>query len=194
MALSCIYIILLISIIVLFISIKPLSNVKEFKINDYLKLKLEGGQTHIYVKGRRFQQCMYLLLNIPVDRIEEYDEIDSIDEAAEKLDRSMEGNQNHIAGRITPEEEFQGHCSNIQVWAENGYDTRILHRNLAFPLLKRLSEVGDPMAKRVFSEEIAIRLGSKHPTVIQFLTQNGYLRYLNHDEFESIFEDLSPNF
>jgi hypothetical protein len=80
------------------------------------------------------------------------------------------------------------------VWAENGYDTRILHRNLAFPLLKRLSEVGDPMAKRVFSEEIAIRLASKHPTVIQFLTQNGYLRYLNHDEFESIFEDLSPNF
>lgn len=157
-------------------------------------MKLEGGQTNIYVKGRRFQQCMYLLLNIPVDRIEEYDEIESIDEAAEKLDRSMEGNRNNISRSITPEEEFQGHCSNIQVWAENGYDTRILHRNLAFPLLKRLSEVGDPIAKRVFSEEIAIRLTSKHPTVIEYLTQNGYLRYLNHDEFESIFDDLSPNF
>jgi hypothetical protein len=157
-------------------------------------LKLEGGQTHIYVKGRRFQQCMYLLINIPVDQIEDYDEIDSIDEAAEKLDRSLEGNRNNLTGRITPEEEFQGHCSNIQVWAENGYDTRILHRNLAFPLLKRLSEVGDPIAKRVFSEEIAIRLASKHPTVVQFLTQNGYLRFLNPDEFESIFDDLSPNF
>ncbi|MFX0000103.1 MAG: leucine-rich repeat domain-containing protein [Candidatus Hodarchaeota archaeon] len=167
---------------------------REFEINKYLKLKLEGGRTNIYVKGRRFQQCMYLLLNIPIDRIEDYDEIESIDEAAEKLDRSMEGHHNNLGGRITPEEEFQGHCSNIQVWAENGYDTRILHRNLAFPLLKRLSEVGDPIAKRVFSEEIAIRLASKHPTVIQFLTQNGYLRYLNLDEFESILDDLNPTF
>ncbi len=189
-----IFSLLIISIIVFFISIRPLYRVKEFEINPYLKLKLEGGTTNIYVKGRRFQQCMYLLLNISVDRIEEYDEIESIDEAAEKLDRSMEGHHNNFTRRITPEEEFQGHCSNIQVWAENGYDTRILHRNLAFPLLKRLSEVGDPMAKRVFSEEIAIRLASKHPSVIQYLTQNGYLRYLNPDEFESILDDLSPTF
>jgi hypothetical protein len=137
---------------------------------------------------------MYLLLNIPVDRIEEYDEIESIDEAAEKLDRSMEGTRHNVIRRITPEEEFQGHCSNMQVWAENGYDTRILHRNLAFPLLKRLTEVGDPIAKRVFSEEIAIRLASNHPTVIQYLTHNGYLRYLNTDEFESILDDIKPNF
>ncbi|MFX1378377.1 MAG: leucine-rich repeat domain-containing protein [Promethearchaeota archaeon] len=157
-------------------------------------MKLEGGKTNIYVKGRIFQQCMYLLLNIPVEQIEDYNEIESIDEAAEKLDRSMEGNHNFLTRSITPEEEFQGHCSNIQVWAENGYDTRILHRNLAFPLLKRLCEVGDPVARRVFSEEIAIRLGSKHPSVIQYLIQNGYLRYLNSDEFESILDDLSPSF
>ena len=180
--------------IIFYLSFRTLKPKLEFEINKYLKLKLEGGRTNIYVKGRKFQQCMYLLLNIPVDRIEEYDEIESIDEAAEKLNRSMEGHHNNLGGRITPEEEFQGHCSNIQVWAENGYDTRILHRNLAFPLLKRLSEVGDPTAKRVFSEEIAIRLASKHSTVIQYLTQNGYLRYLNSDEFESILDDLSPTF
>lgn len=179
--------------VIFYFSFRTIITAKEFEINKYLKLKLEGGRTNIYVKGRKFQQCMYLLLNIPVDRIEEYDEIESIDEAAEKLDRSMEGNHNN-SRRITPEEEFQGHCSNIQVWAENGYDTRILHRNLAFPLLKRLSEVGDPIAKRVFSEEIAMRLASKHSTVIQYLTQNGYLRYLNPDEFESILDDLSPDF
>ncbi len=166
---------------------------KEFEINKYLKLKLESGRTNIYVKGHIFQQCMYLLLNIPVDRIEEYDEIESIDEAAESLDRSMEGDHHRPFRRISPEEEFQGHCSNIQAWAENGYDTRILHRNLAFPLLKRLSEVGDPIARKVFSEEIAIRLASKHPTVTQYLTQNGYLKYLSPDEFESILDDINPN-
>ncbi len=179
-------------IIIISVSLSRFSTTREFEINKFLKLKLEAGKTIIYVKGRRFQQCMYLLLNIPVDRIEDYDEIKSIDEAVETLDRSLEGNHHRQFIRISPEEEFQGHCSNIQAWAENGYDTRILHRNLAFPLLKRLSEVGDPLARKVFSEEIAIRLASKHPTVTQFLTQNGYLKYLNSDEFESILDDINP--
>ena len=46
---------------------------------------------------------------------------------------------------------------NLQTWAENGYDTRILHSTLAFPLLKRLTEVGDLIAKNKLKEEIAIR-------------------------------------
>jgi hypothetical protein len=177
---------------IFYINLRERTHTQQFEINKFLKLKLEGDRTNIYVKGRIFQQCMYLMLNIPIDRIEDFDEIESIDEAAEYLDRSLEGNQNRVR-RITPEEEFRGHCSNLQVWAENGYDTRILHRNLAFPLLKRLSEVGDPNAKKVFREEIAIRFASKHPTVTQFLTQNGYLKYLSSEEFESILEEVNPS-
>lgn len=159
---------------------------KEFKINDYLKLKLENRRTFIYVNNRRFRQCMYLLLNIPVDRIEDSDEIKSIDEAAAKLDRSME--RGHRI--ISPKTEFWGHCSNIQAWVDNEYNTRILHRNLAFPLLKALADAGDPMAKKKFKEEIAIRYATGHPTVIRFLTQNGYLYYLSEDEFESMLIDI----
>lgn len=177
---------------IFYLNLRSRTHNRQFEINNYLKLKLEGGRTNIYVKGRIFQQCKYLLLNIPIDRIEDYDEIESIDEAAEFLDRSLERNQN-MNGRISPEEEFMGHCSNLQVWEENGYDTRILHRNLAFPLLKRLSEVGDPIAKKVFREEIAIRFASKHPTVTQFLTQNGYLKYLSSEEFESILDEINPS-
>ena len=141
----------MILVMVLFLSaIASLNtNSKEFVINQYLKLKLEQRRTIIYVNNQPFRQCMYLLLNIPVDRIEDYDEIDSIDEAAEKLDRSMERGHG-VGNRISPKEEFMGHCSNLQAWVENGYDTRILHRNLAFPLLKRLTAVGDPLAKKVF--------------------------------------------
>ena len=181
----------MILVIIFYVSIHSSNPVKEFIINPYLKLKLESRRTNIYVKGRVFRQCMYLLLNIPTNQVEDYDEIDSIDEAAERLDRSLEGNQNVGLG-ISPEEEFMGHCSNLQVWAENGYDTRILHRNLAFPLLRRLTEVGDPIAKKVFKEEIAIRFASKHQTVTQYLTENGYLKYLSADEFESILDDVNP--
>lgn len=161
---------------------------KEFRVNDFITLKFEGRRTNIYVNGQRFQQCMYLLLNIPVDRIEEYDDIRSIDEAAARLNRKMERNHNIIS----PEEEFMGHCSNIQTWAENNYDTRILHRNLAFPLLKKLTELGDPLAKRKFKEEIALRFASGHKTVITFLRAQGYLNYLTAEEFESMLDDLNP--
>ncbi|MFW9881582.1 MAG: leucine-rich repeat domain-containing protein, partial [Candidatus Thorarchaeota archaeon] len=113
-------------------------------------------------------------------------EIESIDEAAVKLDRSMERNHR----KVPPETEFWGHCSNIQAWADNEYDTRILHRNLAFPLLKALVDAGDPIAKRKFKEEIALRYATGHPTVIRFLTQNGYLHYLTEDEFESMLIDI----
>jgi len=183
------YQILVLSIIFLIIfynSIRPQIHKKEFVINNFLKLKLEGGRTIIYVNNRVFRQCMYLLLNINTDRLEEYDEIKSIDEAAVKLDRSMERNHH----KVPPETEFWGHCSNIQAWVDNEYDTRILHRNLAFPLLKALVDAGDLVAKRRFKEEIAIRYATGHPTVIRFLTQNGYLHYLTEDEFESMLIDI----
>jgi len=187
MLLSQIIIICLITLTIYSISSTISNNVREFKINDFLTLKLQNNRTNIYVKNRIFTQCMYLLLNIPVDRIRDYDPIDSIDEAAEVLDRSLEGSRSQYL--ITPEEEFVGHCSNIQVWAENDYDTRILHRNLAFPLLKRLSDVGDPLAKKKFKEEIALRYSSGHSTVIMFLSQNGYLKYLSREELECLLDD-----
>ncbi|MBY9012662.1 MAG: hypothetical protein KGD70_09840, partial [Candidatus Lokiarchaeota archaeon] len=163
------------------------NTVREFKVNDYLTLKLQNNRTNIYVKNRKFTQCMYLLLNIPVDRVRDYDQIDSIDEAAEVLDKSLEGSRSqHL---ITPEEEFAGHCSNIQVWAENDYDTRILHRNLAFPLLKRLSDVGDPLARKKFKEEIALRYSSGHSSVILFLSHSGYLKYLTSEELGCLLDD-----
>ena len=122
----------------------------EFIINDYIALKLEDSKTNIYVLGELFIQCKYLLMNIPIQDIERYDEINSIDEAAEKLDKSLErGNPEVFTINILPEVEFWGHCSNLQVWAEQDYDTRFIHSNLAFPLLKKLTEVGDLKASKI---------------------------------------------
>ena len=49
---------------------------KKFKVNEYLTLKLEESQTNIYVNGKFFRQCKYLLLDIPTEVLEDYDEID----------------------------------------------------------------------------------------------------------------------
>jgi hypothetical protein len=132
-------------------------DIKIFEINRYITVKFEDNETVIYFNGEEFLQCKYLLLNIPLNNISEFDEIMSVDEAAEKLNNSLEPNGSvGKPFKIPPKVEFWGHCSNLQVWAENNYDSRLVHRNLAFPLLKKLVEVGDPVAKKVFKNETFI--------------------------------------
>lgn len=151
---------------------------RKFKVNKYLELKLEGDETVIYVNGNKFGQCKFLLLNIPIDEITSLGEIESIDEAAEKLDNSLEPIRNKRINNIPPEVEFWGHCSNLQVWVESNYDTRLIHKNLAFHLLHKLSKAGDPVAKNMFKEEIVKRFLSGHPSVMGYLFENGFINYL----------------
>jgi len=162
-----------------------------FKVNKYITLRLENGKTIIYVGGKKFRQCKYLLLDIPVDETRDYGDIESIDEAEEKLQTPWVTRRTHEY-HVSPETEFWGHCSNIQAWYKYGYDTRILHRNLAFPLLKALINAGDRQARKVFKEEIAIRFESGYPNVVLYLMSRGYLEYLDEDELDTVLE--SPKF
>jgi Leucine-rich repeat (LRR) protein len=154
---------------------------QEFQVSKYLSLRLEDECTIIYIAGKRFRQCKYLLLNIPVDEMYFLEDLESIDEAAEILDKSQEGvGPKEI--KIPPEVEYWGHCSNLQVWYENEYDTRLLHSNLAFPLLKRLTETGDPLALEVFKAEIIKRYRDGTETTRKFLVIENFLAYLPTDE------------
>jgi Leucine-rich repeat (LRR) protein len=150
----------------------------------------------IYVAGEKFYQCKYLLIEIPKEEIEYFEDITSIDEISEKLDHSLEKKVN--LKNLKPEIEFWGHSSNLQTWAENHYDTSLLHSNLAFPLLKKLTHIGDPLAKRVFKNEIAERLTSGHRNVEQYLIQENYLEYFNKEEtdvlMEYFFEQIERRF
>jgi hypothetical protein len=157
-----------------------------FKVNDFITLKLEEENTNIYIKNQLFSQCKFLLLEIPVDTIQPLENINSIDEAAEKLDNSFEPMHENIKKRFPPEVEFWGHCSNIQVWAEHNYDTCLLHSNLAFPLLKWLAREGDLMARKVFKEEVVRRIESGFPSVVKYLVLEGYLDYLNDEEVDYV--------
>ncbi len=165
---------------------------KEFEVNEYIKLKLEKGQSNIYVKNRLFNQCKFLLINIPIDKISSFDEINSIDEAAEELDRSLEGRGTDLF-KIPPEVEFWGHCSNLQVWAEMDYDTRLLHRNIAFPLLRELTQLGDPKARKVYKNEIIKRFTDGNETVNSYLIEEGYLEELNSEDKKRLVVEFIEN-
>jgi hypothetical protein len=157
---------------------------REFRVNKFIVLKCEEGKTALYVNGKPFIQCKYLLLQIPIEHINELDGINSIDEAAENLSHILEPYDDfERIDKIEPKTEFWGHCSNLQAWYENDYDTRLLHSNLAFPLLRKLTEVGDPLARKVFKEEILLRLESGYPEVIVFLIIEKYIDYLEREDF-----------
>jgi len=151
---------------------------KEFQVNQHITLKLENGKTLIYVGGKLFDQCKYLLLDIPVERYEALEDLESIDEAAETLNEKLDDSFFFSKEEIPPETRFWAHCSNLQTWVENKYNTRLLHRNLAFPLLRKLTELGDPFAKIKLQEDIITRLESGHFTVVEFLINERYLTYL----------------
>jgi glycine cleavage system H protein len=153
----------------------------KFKINDYITLKLENDKTNIYVAGKKFIQCKSLIINIPFDEVESYSEIGSIDEISERLKR-----QHVLVYKISPEVEFWGHCSNLQAWVEHNYDTRLLHKKLAFPLLKKLVDAGDLHAKQALKEEIATKIETGYPNVVRYLIEKNYLYYLNSDELDTL--------
>ena len=160
---------------------------KELIINDRLSLKLENNKTNIYVKGEIFLQCKFLLINIPSEEKKLYADIDSINDAAEMLDSSLVGTEGIGCNKyLSAEEEFWAHCSNIQVWYEHDYNTKLLHSNLAFPLLKKLGEVGDLLAKEMFKEEIAKRFLIGNSKIQDFLLEEGYLEVLSKSELMSL--------
>ena len=170
----------------------------EYRINEYITLKLEENKTFIYIKGKKFMQCIRLALQILPQESHLFEEVESIDEAAEVYkqylweNKIVEGPMAHPSRfqntTITPEHEFWGHCSNLQTWVEHKYDTRLLRGNLSFPLLKKLAKAGDELAREIFKDEIAQRLESGYPSVVQYLIIQGYLYHFTSSELNTIID------
>ena len=166
---------------------------KEFKVNEYITLKLENGRANIYVNGERFIPCFRWFFNKSQNAIKVHDEIYSIDEVFDRHNPLQE-NIIKVAGGyrfITTDSEFLVYCSNLQAWVEKDYDTRLLNRFLAFPLLKKLSSIGDIKAIRVFQDEIAKRIMSGDPTATKYLVIENYLSNLKMKNLKSLLSAMS---
>jgi len=173
--------------------------IKTFKLTKLLTLKLEPSyistsntpkeyKTIIYVAGEKFNQCKFLLLNL--EHGKEYEEIESIDDAAKYLSKDMEGNGAESVG-LTPEEEFQGHASNLQAWVENDYNPCILHSNLSFPLLRELIKHKDKKARIAFVEEITYRI-LNNPFKAYKILKNDF-KYFTYEELKVVKDKLKDN-
>ena len=166
-----------------------------FTITPKFIVKFENKDAVIYIDGKRFIHCKYLLLLNPHEN-RKLEPIDDVDKLKTFLGSQLERNLTPKELGIKPEELFWGHCSNLQAWYENNCDSRILHSNLSFPLLKRLTIAGDIKAKKVFKDEIAKRLLGDYIPIKRFLIEEDYLSYLNADELDIVlksYKDLIKN-
>ncbi|KKL52551.1 hypothetical protein LCGC14_2284340 [marine sediment metagenome] len=108
---------------------------KECKIDSHITLKLvekyasDVKETRIYVDEEVFLQCNHLFVMNPRQN-KSLQEIKSIDELAELLENEAES-----LVEITAEEEFWGHCANLQAWVEISIWVRKL--DVSTPNVKR---------------------------------------------------------
>ncbi len=171
---------------------------KEFIVNNYITLKLENNKTNIYINGKLFRHCKYLFLNIdetgrrPSEFI--YTPAECIDDMVGLYDSSNaprmdEGGTPIIS--LPPEDEFWGHCSNLEVWAENNYDSRLISSYLAFPLLKDLSKAGDQLAIECFKDEVKKRFLSHNPNVMLYLFEELYIRNLKKEGIGNVLKKVN---
>jgi len=181
-----------------------IGELKTVKINEHIEVRFLGGSTVIFIDGHEFVQCKYILLINP-HLHERQDQINSIDEAQRYLSNELEReavtvesildrsdrleNSKLSALGISPEEEFWAHLSNLQAWVEHDYDTRLLHSNLSFPLLKALAR-SDPLAKMRLQEEIVSRVSARYFPVIAYLMEEQYYKYLTPEQLEYLIEVL----
>ncbi len=173
-------------------NVKEEEPVLEYKITDLITLKLENNVTNIYINNQKFRQCKYLLISVSLDNIHQLNRIESIDQASELLDHSLDQiPERWRSDMIPPETEFWGHCSNLQAWVENDYDTRIIDSRLGFPFLEKLKENGDPKAKNVFKEEIAKKFKEGWIPTIEYLWEVGYLKDFTEEEQQFILKDVN---
>lgn len=166
-------------------SLYPETPEKIFRINDLVDLRLINSKTYIYINDKRFFQCFNLLFNVEGDKDRRYDNIQTMDEASQILG----GRYSSWFISISPEEAFMAHCSNIQAFFENELNTDILHSDIAFPLLKKLVQIGYKPAESVFTAEIIKRYNEGTWKSRMFLKSEGYLKYLNKEEKRALTKD-----
>lgn len=152
-------------------------------ITELLELRQMDQEITIFVDGQKFLQCTYLLIVNPQNKRKQHN-INSIDEAKAYLSSDLETQLTPKDLGITIHDEFWAHYSNLQAWVEHDYDTRLLHSNLSFPLLKRLAEAGEGKARKVFKDEIAYRIECGYRPVIIYLYNEGYLEFLTNEELD----------
>lgn len=141
----------------------------KIELNDYIAIGLEYNKILIYIQEERFQELEYSFLNKILNACKvQLEEVKKQVKIVENLHKLELDNENFIKFLII-----------LKLWIKNNYDTEILVYDFSFPLLKKLVEVGDPLAKKVFINEILKNLWGADPLVVRYLINEKYDHYVD---------------
>ncbi|MBY9005782.1 MAG: rhomboid family intramembrane serine protease [Candidatus Lokiarchaeota archaeon] len=73
----------------------------------------------------------------------------------------------------------------FQFWANHKYNTNLLDYHISFPLLRKLVQVREPIAKKVFYDEIIKHLWGGDPLFVKFLIRERYDDYVKLESYKS---------
>jgi len=142
------------------------------QVSEHLDLFYFDDKVHVAVNGKEVLTCAFLVASVSAsdEAISSIDELTNVEGV-----RVIEGESANDL--LSPEEQLVAHASNLQAWVENDYDTHLLHSNIAFTLLKKLSEAGDDNARRVLEGNIdeRIRDGNSSTRVAIILNCNNII-------------------
>lgn len=145
----------------------------KIKINDYITVSSEQNKISIYIQGERFQEFDYSFIN----KI-----LKTSQSQLEKTNTQGKYVKN-IYKKDSNDAYFNNFVNILKLWIQNNYDTNILLYDISFPLLRKLVEVGDSLAKKVFINEILKNLWSGDPLVVKYLFNEKYDDYVALDNY-----------
>ena len=147
--------------------------ISKIKVNDYITISSEKNKILIYIQGERFQEFDYSFIN----KI-----LKTSKSQLEKTNTQGKYAENNYK-KDSKNAYFINFVDILKLWIRNNYDTSILLYNVSFPLLRKLAEVGDSHAKKVFIDEILKNLWVGDPLVIKYLLDEKYDDYVALDNY-----------
>ena len=145
----------------------------KIKVNDYITISSERNKILIYIQGEKFQEY-------------DYSFIDEVLKRSKSQLEKTNAQGKHVNNEHKKDSEnayFNNFVYILKLWIQNNYDTSILLYDISFPLLRKLAEVGDSQAKKVFIEEILKNLWVGDPLVIKYLFDEKYDDYVARDNY-----------
>ena len=157
--------------------------IKFNEINDYISIKIiyspfdhkikECESYGCSEKGTKVVICVRNepLITIPSALFPSLKAV--LQEIKDPIDRYEYNQKKHLTETI-----FRSLLSNLIIWSENDYNTQIIDHKIAFPLLKKLREVGETKFQIILQQEILKAYATSRFHVKEFLKREGYLKLI----------------
>ena len=135
-------------------------------VNEYISIQRYENEAKITIYVRNEP-----LISIPGSGFP------SFEYALQELNDNLVGQKNILENNKT-KIIFQKLILSLNIWSKNDYDTNLLNYKIAFPLLKKLREVGKTKFQIIFQQEILKRYSTSLSEVKEYLEQEGYLNLI----------------